>query len=191
MGRKVLIIDDQPNQRKILRGLLEMVGCEVVGEGSNGREAIELAMKIKPEVVIMDVKMPGMDGIEAAKEINMKFPTPIILCTVKRDEETLERAKGAGVMAYLVKPPREEDLLPTIEIAISRFKEFRALREEVEDLKDALEARKVIEKAKGVLMEKMGLSEGEAFRRIRKMSMDRRKPMKEVAEAILMTFETL
>lgn len=191
MERKILIVDDQTNQRRVLREFLEMAGCKVIGEGSSGREAIKLVERLKPDVVIMDVKMPGMDGIEAAKEINLQFPLPIILCTVKRDRETLERAKEAGVMAYLVKPIREEDLLPTIEIAISSFREFMALREEVRDLRDALEARKVIEKAKGLLMERFGLTEEEAFKRIRRLSMDRRRPMKEVAEAIVMAYEVV
>ena len=191
MGRRVLIVDDQPNQRRILREFLEIAGYEVIGEGTNGRDALRLVEELGPDVVIMDVKMPGMDGIEAAKEINLRNPTPIILCTVKKDRDTLERAKGAGVMAYLIKPIREEDLSPTIEIAISRFREFKALREEVEDLKEALEARKVIERAKGLLMERHGMSEEEAFRRIRKLSMDRRKPMKEVAEAIVMAYEMI
>lgn len=133
--------------------------------------------------------MPVMDGIEAAREISLKMPLPIILCTVKIDERTIERAKKAGVIAYLVKPIRKEELNPTIELAISRFQEFEALRKEIRDLKDAIEARKVIERAKGALMEEQSLTEKDAFRRIQKLSMDKRKAMKEVAEAIIMACE--
>ncbi|MBI5286039.1 MAG: ANTAR domain-containing protein, partial [Deltaproteobacteria bacterium] len=131
-----------------------------------------------------------MDGIEAAKGINELQPVPIVLLTGKRDEETIKRAIEVGViMAYLVKPIRQEELLPAIELAISRFQEFQALKREVIDLKEALEARKVIEKARGLLMEKEGLSEREAFSRIQRISMDKRTPMKEVAEALIMALE--
>lgn len=189
MKRKVLIIDDQKIQRRILREFLELSGHEVIGEGSNGKEAIDLSKSLKPDLIIMDVKMPIMDGIEAASKINSLAPLPIILNTVKQDERTIMRAKEAGVMAYLIKPIREEELNPTIELAVSRFHEFETLRREILDLKKTLDARKVIDKAKGILMEREGISEKDAFRKIQKLSMNKRKTMKEIAEAIILAYE--
>jgi len=119
--RKIIIIDDNADQRFVLKGLLTDIGCDVIGEGKSGLDALELMQKFFPDIILMDVKMPGMDGIEAVTAINQLRPTPIILLTGKKDEETIRRAIEAGVMAYLVKPIREEDLLPTIELAISRF----------------------------------------------------------------------
>ena len=183
--RKIVIIDDNADQRFILNGLLTNIGCDVIGEGKSGLDALELIQKFFPDIILMDIKMPGMDGIEAVTAINQLRPTPVILLTGKKDEETIRRAIEAGVMAYLVKPIREEDLLPTIELAISRFNEFQAVLKENIDLKETIEARKVVEKAKGFLMEKEGLTEKEAFSRIQKISMDRRKPMKEIAEILI------
>jgi len=188
-GRKIVIIDDNADQRFVLKGLLADMGCEILGEGKSGLEAVELMHRLSPEVILMDVKLPGMDGIEAAMAINKLKPTPVILLTAKKDEETIKRAVEAGVMAYLVKPIREEDLLPTIELAISRFKEFQAALKENIDLKETIEARKVIERAKGLLMEKEGLSERDAFSRIQKLSMDRRRSMKEIAEILITALE--
>ena len=183
--RKIVIIDDNADQRFILNGLLTNIGCDVIGEGKSGLDALELIQKFFPDIILMDIKMPGMDGIEAVTAINQLRPTPVILLTGKKDEETIRRAIEAGVMAYLVKPVREEDLLPTIELAISRFNEFQAVLKESMDLKGTIEARKVVEKAKGLLMEKEGLTEKDAFSRIQKISMDRRKPMKEIAEILI------
>ena len=188
-GRKIVIIDDNADQRFVLKGLLADMGCEILGEGKSGLEAVELMHRLSPEVILMDVKLPGMDGIEAAMAINKLKPTPVILLTAKKDEETIKRAVEAGVMAYLVKPIREEDLLPTIELAISRFKEFQAALKENIDLKETIEARKVIGRAKGLLMEKEGLSERDAFSRIQKLSMDRRRSMKEIAEILITALE--
>jgi response regulator NasT len=183
--RKIVIIDDNADQRFVLKGLLADIGCDVIGEGKSGLDALELIQKFFPDIILMDIKMPGMDGIEAVTAINQLRPTPVILLTGKKDEETIRRAIEAGVMAYLVKPVREEDLLPTIELAISRFNEFQAVLKENMDLKGTIEARKMVEKAKGLLMEKEGLTEKEAFSRIQKISMDRRRPMKEVAEILI------
>jgi len=187
--RKIIIIDDNADQRFVLKGLLTDIGCDVIGEGKSGLDALELMQKFFPDIILMDVKMPGMDGIEAVTAINQLRPTPIILLTGKKDEETIRRAIEAGVMAYLLKPVREEDLLPTIELAISRFNEFQAVLKENMDLKGTIEARKVVEKAKGLLMEKEGLTEKEAFSRIQKISMDRRRPMKEIAEILITALE--
>lgn len=189
MKRKVAIVDDNPEERFVLKGILKDLGCEVIGEGATGLEAVELAQRLNPDVILMDIKMPGMNGVEAATIINQLQPVPIIIFTGRGDEETVRRTIEAGVMAYLVKPVREEGLLPAIELAISRFKEFQALRKEVQDLKGAMEARKVIERAKGLLMEKEGINEREAFSRIQRMSMDMRRPMKDVAEKLITALE--
>ncbi|HBR18297.1 MAG: Fis family transcriptional regulator [Deltaproteobacteria bacterium RIFCSPLOWO2_12_FULL_43_16] len=188
-NRKIIVVDDNQDQRFVLKGLLTDIGCEVIGEGKSGLEAVELLQKLSPDAILMDVKLPGMDGIEAAMAINKLKPTPVILLTAKKDEETIKRAVEAGIMAYLVKPIREEDLLPAIELAISRFREFQVVRKENIDLRESIEARKTIERAKGLLMEKEGLSESDAFSRIQKISMDRRRPMKEIAEILITALE--
>lgn len=187
--RKLVIIDDNADQRFVLKGLLTDIGCEVIGEGKSGLDAVELMQKLSPDAVLMDVKLPGMDGIEAAMAINKLKPTPVILFTARKDEETIKRAVEAGVMAYLVKPVREEELLPTIELAISVFKEFQLVSKQNLELKEKAEARKIIEKARGLLMEKEGLSERDAFSRIQKLSMDKRRPMKEIAEILIAALE--
>ncbi|OGP15753.1 MAG: hypothetical protein A2054_08880 [Deltaproteobacteria bacterium GWA2_55_10] len=187
--RKIAIIDDNASERLVLKGFIEDAGHSLVAEGTDGSEALDICRKKDPDLIIMDVKMPVKDGIEAAAEINSFCPKPIVLLTGSDDEETIRRAAEAGVMAYLMKPLRAEELCPAIELAISRFNEFEALRKENSDLKKALEARKSIEKAKGLLMEKENLSEGEAFSRIRKISMDKRKSMSEIAEVLIMALE--
>ena len=187
--RKLVIIDDNADQRFVLKGLLTDIGCEVIGEGKSGLEAVELMQKLSPDAVLMDVKLPGMDGIEAAMAINKLKPTPVILFTARKDEETIKRAVEAGVMAYLVKPVREEELLPTIELAISVFKEFQLVSKQNLELKEKAEARKIIERARGLLMEKEGLSERDAFSRIQRLSMDKRRPMKEIAEILIAALE--
>lgn len=189
MKRKIIIIDDNADQRFVLKGLLTNIGCDVIGEGKSGLDAVELIQKFSPDAILMDIKMPGMDGIEAVTAINQLKPTPVILLTARKDDETIKRAVDAGVMAYLVKPVRAEELMPAIELAISRFNEFQAVLKENLDLKQTIEARKLVEKAKGLLMEKEGLTEKEAFSRIQKISMDRRKPMKEIAEILITALE--
>lgn len=187
--RKIVIIDDNKDQRTVLKGLVEEHGCEVIGEGKSGFDAIELMQKLSPDAILMDIKMPGMSGLEAVTAINQLKPTPVILLTGKQDNETVKKAVEAGVMAYLVKPIRGEELSPTIELAISRFNEFQAVRKENIDLKQTIEARKIIEKAKGLLMEKERLSEKDAFSRIQKVSMDQRRSMKEIAEILITALE--
>ncbi|MGB9767751.1 MULTISPECIES: ANTAR domain-containing response regulator [Dictyoglomus] len=186
---RVLIAEDEPIVRMDLKELLESQGYEVVGEASDGKIAIELARKLKPDVIIMDIRMPNLDGIEAAKILTQEEIAPIIFLTAYSDRELVEKAKEVGVVAYIVKPFKESDLFPAIEIAIARFKEFQLLRKEVEDLKDALETRKLVDRAKGILMDREGLKEHEAFRLIQKASMDKRKPMKEIAQAIILAYE--
>ncbi|MGH7773445.1 MAG: ANTAR domain-containing response regulator [Candidatus Binatia bacterium] len=189
MKRKVLVIDDHlPSKTFLLRGLTER-GFAVVGEGASGKDAVRLANTIVPDVVLMAVGLSDVDGISAAREIMEANPLPIILLTSHYDTETIERAKATGVMGYLIKPLREEELNPAIELAISRFAEFVSLRRENEDLRKALEARKTIERAKGILMKQQGLSETQAFSLIQKKSMDMRKSMVEIAQAIILTEE--
>jgi AmiR/NasT family two-component response regulator len=187
--RRIAIVDDNPTERLVLKGFIEDAGHTLVAEGKDGEEALEICRLKSPDLLIMDVRMPGKDGIEAAEEIARCCPTPIVLLTGSDDEETIRRAAEAGVMAYLVKPVRGEEIAPCVELAISRFSEFAALRKENAELKSALQARKLIEKAKGLLMEREGLSETESFARIRKISMDKRKTMAEVAEVIIMAFD--
>jgi|SRR3990170_1372159 len=187
--RRIAIVDDNPTERLVLKGFIEDAGFILVAEGASGAEALGICRLNSPDLLIMDVKMPGKDGIEAAEEISRCCPTPIVLLTGCDDEETIKRAADAGVMAYLMKPVRGEEIAPAVELAISRFSEFTALRKENEDLKNTLQARKLIEKAKGLLMEREGMSETESFARIRKISMDKRKSMAEVAEVIIMAFD--
>lgn len=187
--KNIAIVDDDASSRFVIRGFVEEAGFKVVGEAGNGAEAVEICMAARPDVVLMDINMPVKDGIEAAAEIGRQCPTAIILLTARDDEGTVKRASDAGVMAYLVKPVREEELRPAIELAVSRFNESRLLREENTELKTTLAARKNIEKAKGLLMARESISEDEAFRRIRKVAMDKRKSMSEVAEIIILAFE--
>jgi len=187
--RKVLVIDDHLPSRAFLVKALNEKGFGVVGEGASGKSALKLVQATDPDAVLMSVGLPDIDGISAAERIMEENPLPIVLLTSHYDAETIERAKEAGVMAYLLKPLREEELLPATELAISRFEEFSSLRKENEDLKKTLEARKAIERAKGVLMKQQGLSEAEAFSLIQRKSMDLRRPMAEIAQAIILTEE--
>jgi response regulator NasT len=187
--RKIAVVDDNPSERLVLKGFLEEAGLSIVAEGVSGTEALDICRLKSPDLLIMDVKMPGKDGIEAAGEIARLCPTPIVLLTGCDDEETIRRAAEAGVMGYLMKPVRAEEIAPSVELAITMFNEFNALRKENEDLRNTLQARKKIEKAKGLLMEREGLSETDAFTRIRKISMDKRKTMAEVAEVIIMALD--
>ena len=166
--------------------MLTNLGYLVVGEVGDGRSAVNLARELRPDIVVMDIKMPDMDGIEAAKILTEEQIAPVILLTAFSQQDLVERAKEAGVVGYLVKPFKEPDLTPAIEVALARFKEFQALRKEVDDLKLAFETRKLVDRAKGILMDTQGLTEADAFRKIQKMSMNLRKPMKDVAEAIIL-----
>ncbi|CCF86165.1 ANTAR domain-containing response regulator [Nitrolancea hollandica] len=186
---RIVIADDESIIRMDLREMLMHLGYDVIGEAADGRTAIDLARKLQPDLVVMDIKMPDLDGIEAAARLTRERVAPVVLLTAYSEQSLIGRAKGAGVSGYLVKPFRESELMPVIELALARFKDLQRLEREVEDLKDALETRKLIERAKGVLMELHGLTEADAFNRMRRASMDSRKSMREVAEAILLTYQ--
>jgi two-component system, response regulator PdtaR len=185
---RILIAEDETIIRLDLRSLLEGAGLEVCAEAHDGAEAVELARSQLPDLAILDVKMPRLDGIEAAKRILDERPIPIVMLTAYGQQELVNRAVEAGVFGYLVKPFRETDLLPALATARARHEELAALREETESLAEALAARKAIERAKGLLMEREGLSEQEAFARLRKASQVSGRPLKVVAEAVVATF---
>ena len=182
---RILIAEDETIIRLDLRKLLEDAGHEVCAEARDGMEAVELVESHQPDLAILDVKMPRLDGIEAAKRILEERPIPIVMLTAYGHDELVARAVEAGVFGYLVKPFRETDLLPAIATARARHEELSALREEADSLSEALAARKAIERAKGLLMEKDGLSEQEAFARLRRASQLSGKPLKVVAEALI------
>jgi AmiR/NasT family two-component response regulator len=186
---RILVAEDETIIRLDLRALLERAGLEVCGEARDGEEAVALARELTPDVAIMDVKMPKLDGIEAARRILDERPIPIVMLTAYGQDELVQRAAEAGVFGYLVKPFREQDLLPAIRTARARYEELAALREEAESLAEALTARKAIERAKGLLMEKEGLSEEDAFARLRKASQISGRPLRVVAEALIATFD--
>ncbi len=182
---RILIADDESLRVMSLKGQLESLGHKVIGEASNGKEAVHLASELKPDLAILDIKMPEMDGIEAAETITRDRPIPIILLTAYSEQELAERAASANVAAYLMKPISETDLLPAIALAVSRFKEFQSLHREVDDLRDALETRKLVERAKGILMRRLNLTEEEAFRRMQRRSQNENKKLGEIAQAII------
>ena len=186
---RILIAEDETIIRMDLRALLEGAGFEVCAEARDGEEAVELARAHEPDLAVLDVKMPRLDGIEAARRMLDERPIPIVIVTAYGEKELVSRAVEAGVFGYLVKPFRETDLLPAIATAQARHEELAALREEAESLADALAARKVIERAKGLLMTKENLSEANAFARLRKASQVSGRPLKVVAEAVVATLE--
>ncbi len=186
---RVIIADDESVIRTDLREMLTNLGYLVVGEVGDGQSAVNVARELKPDVVIMDIKMPDLDGIEAAKIMTAEKIAPVLLLTAYSHRDLVERAKEAGVVGYLVKPFREQEIAPAIDIALARFQEFRELEKEVGGLRETLETRKLVDRAKGILMDQQGLTEQEAFRKIQKMSMNTRKPMKEIAEAIILAQE--
>ena len=184
---RILVAEDETIIRLDLRKLLERAGFDVCAEAKDGEEAVELARSEQPDLAVLDVKMPKLDGIEAARRILEERPIPIVMLTAYGQEELVSRAVEAGVFGYLVKPFREQDLLPAIAAARARHEELKALRAEAESLSDALAARKVIERAKGLLMEKERLSEQDAFARLRKASQASGRPLKAIAEAVVAT----
>ena len=183
--KRVLIAEDEALIRLDLREMLLEEGYEVVGEAADGEQAVALATELIPDLVICDVKMPKMDGITAAAQIASKRIAPVVILTAFSQRDLIERARDAGAMAYLVKPFQKRDLFPAIEMATSRFAEIRALESEVTNLRERLEARKLIERAKGVLMSEHRMSEPEAFRWIQRAAMDNRTSMRAVAELVL------
>jgi AmiR/NasT family two-component response regulator len=186
---RVLIAEDETIIRLDLRGLLESAGHEVCAEAKDGVEAVALARTEQPDVALLDVKMPRLDGIEAARQILDERPIPIVMLTAYGQQELVARAVEAGVFGYLVKPFRESDVLPAIETATARHEELVELREQTESLAEALAARKAIERAKGILMAQEGLSEQDAFARLRKASQVAGRPLKVVAEALIATYD--
>jgi response regulator NasT len=183
---KVLIADDDPIIRLDLKQMLENLDYVVVAEAGDGQQAVALARETHPDICILDVKMPVMDGIEAVSQITDEEIAPTILLTAYSDRELIMRAKDAGVFAYLVKPFKPSDLPPAIEVARSRFEQNRQLGKEISSLSEKLEARKLVDRAKGILMDEHKLSEAEAYRRIQLQSMQLRKSMREVAEAVIL-----
>lgn len=183
---RVLIADDDPIIRLDLRQMLESLGYDVVAEAEDGQAAIHLARDNKPDVCVLDVKMPVMDGIDAALKLSEEQIAPAILLTAYSDQELIARAKESGVFGYLTKPFKPSDLAPAIEVARSRFEQNKVLTKEVNSLQARLEARRLVEQAKGVLMKSEGITEDEAYRRMQQQSMNARKSMKEIAEAIIL-----
>lgn len=183
--RRVVVAEDEALIRLDIVEILRDAGFEVVAEAGDGESAVALATELRPDLVVMDVKMPKLDGISAAERLNKDHIAPVVLLTAFSQKELVERAAEAGALAYVVKPFSPADLLPAIEIALARHAQLVALEAEVADLVERFETRKIVDRAKGMLTEKMGLSEPDAFRWIQKASMDRRLTMRDVAQAII------
>ena len=182
---RILLADDEAILRLDLREMLQDAGHEVVGEAANGEEAVKLARELQPDFIIMDVKMPIMDGITASKIIAEENIAPVLLLTAYSQQDIVDKATDAGVIAYLVKPIREEQLFPAMEVVVKRFAEVKSLNDELEQLKDSLETRKLLDRAKGILMTAHGMTEQEAYRRMQQFSMAKRISLKELAESII------
>jgi AmiR/NasT family two-component response regulator len=187
---RILVAEDETLIRLDLRALLERAGFDVCAEARDGVEAVELARSAQPDLAVLDVQMPQLDGLSAARRILDERPIPIVMLTAYAEQDLVARAVEAGVFGYLLKPFREEDLVPAMKTARGRFDELQAVRDEAESLADALAARKAIERAKGILMQKESLSEQEAFARLRRASQRTARPMRIIAEAVIQTFET-
>jgi response regulator NasT len=188
---RILLAEDEAIIAMGISAILQRLGYHVVARVKDGREAVRKVRELQPDLAILDIKMPELDGLEAARQILAERPIPIIILTAFSERQLVAEADQIGVASYLVKPIAEEDLLPAITLAVSRFQHLQDLRAEVGDLKEALKARKVIEKAKGILMQRQGLTEEEAYRRLQKQSRDRNIPMVQLAEAILTAEEIL
>ena len=186
---RILVAEDEAISRMDLCEMLENLGYTVVGQAGDGVAAVNLARTLKPDLVLMDIKMPEQDGISAAQTLAQERVTPVLLLTAYSDREFVDRAVDAGVMGYLVKPFAEAQLKPAIEVALERWREVRQIQQDLAETKETLETRKLVERAKGVLMDSQNLKEAEAFRRIQRLSMNSRKSMREVAEAILLAHE--
>lgn len=186
MTTRLLIADDEPLIRMNLRETLVDQGYLVVGETGDGQSAVNLTRQLRPDLVLLDVKMPNMDGIAAAKQITADALAPVLLLTAYSSRDLVDQARDAGVLGYLVKPVRDAELMPLIEVTLARWGEQQSRRRELTQLTDRLETRKLVDRAKGYLMDHQGLSESEAFRRIQQLAMNSRKTMREVAQAILL-----
>ena len=182
---RIVLADDEAILRLDLREMLADAGHEIVGEAANGEEAVKLVRELKPDFIIMDVKMPIMDGITAAKLIAQEQLAPVLLLTAYSQQDIVDKASEAGVIAYLVKPIREEQLFPAMEIAVKRFAEVQELNAELDGLKESLETRKLLDRAKGILMTAHGMTEQEAYRKMQQFSMAKRISLKELAESII------
>jgi len=188
---RILVAEDNDLVALTLEEQLKGLGYDVIGIARTGVEATELASRLSPDLIIMDILMPEMEGTEAASRINNQRPTPILMLTAYTDRETIKKAELAGALGYLVKPVNEAELSPAINIALARFRELQALRNQVVELEDSLEARKLIERAKGILMQRLGLSERDAYERLRQRARDKRAKMKDIAQAIIEAEELL
>ncbi|NNJ11413.1 response regulator [Chloroflexales bacterium ZM16-3] len=188
---RILIAEDNDLVSLTLEEQLKGLGYDVIGIARNGAEAITLANRLKPDLIMMDIRMPEMEGTEAAARIRDQMAVPIIMLTAYADKETVRKAEAAGALAYLVKPVNENELPPAINIALARFKEIQGLRAHVDELEDSLEARKLIERAKGILMQRLGLNERDAYERLRQRARDKRAKMKDIAQAIIEAEELL
>jgi len=182
---RIVIADDEAVIRMGLRAMLEERGYRVVGEAGDGRRLLELVERLRPDLVFLDIKMPGLDGLAAAERLAETHRLPVIVLTAYGERDLVERARQAGVMGYLMKPLREADLQPAIEVALARFRDLQALAQEVSGLQETLEARKLVERAKGALMQRLGLTEEDAYLRMQRASRNTRRPMKEIARRIL------
>jgi two-component system, response regulator PdtaR len=188
---RILIAEDNDLVSLTLEEQLKGLGYDVVGIARTGTEAINLALRLKPDLIIMDIRMPELEGTEAAARLRDQYPVPIVMLTAYADRDTIRKAEAAGALAYLVKPVNENELPPTINIALARFRELQGLRNEVVELQDSLEARKLIERAKGILMQRLALSERDAYERLRQRARDKRAKMKDIAQAIIEAEELL
>lgn len=188
---RILIAEDNDLVSLTLEEQLKGLGYEVVGIARTGTEAVSLAVRLKPDLIMMDIRMPEMEGTEAASRIRDQMSVPIIMLTAYADREMIKRAEAAGALAYLVKPVSENELPPAINIALARHREMQALRNKVDELEDSLEARKLIERAKGILMQRLGLSERDAYEKLRQRARDKRAKMKDIAQAIIEAEELL
>ncbi len=188
---RILIAEDNDLVSLTLEEQLKGLGYDVIGIARTGTEAVSLAGRLKPDLIIMDIRMPEMEGTEAAARIRDQMALPIIMLTAYADKDTIRKAEAAGALAYLVKPVNENELPPAINIALARHRELQALRSENMDLQDALEARKLIERAKGILMQRLGLNERDAYERLRQRARDKRAKMKDIAQAIIEAEELL
>lgn len=182
---RVVIAEDEPLVTQTLTEQLRHLGHRVIGEAANGEEVVNMVLDARPDLVIMDIKMPKLSGLQASRAIMEKAPVPIILLTAYTDDAFIEEAASVGAMAYLVKPVDERDLVPAIRLAVSQFEQLQSLRREVDDLREALETRKLVERAKGVLMRRLNLTEEEAFNRIQRQARNRQAKMRDIAKAII------
>ena len=188
---RIVAADDEVNMRDFYRTILTRQGHQVIGIAENGRELVELCREHRPDLVVTDIRMPELDGLDAVREISRESPVPAIVVSAYHDEEFLERARAESILAYLVKPIRATDLEPAIVLARQRFREFQALQQQAEDLRQTLEDRKLIERAKGVLMNRAGLSEQDSFRRLQRLSNDRNVKLVEIARSIVTAEEAI